>query len=99
MCLEIHTDIANCLHQGKNVIVHSRKSWGRAPTVLATYLLRVHPELKPDVAIEHVRNICGRHAVQTVKQYNHIHEYYEHLVQNISSQKSKDGRASPIGSY
>ena len=92
MCLEIHTDLANCLGQGKTVVLHSRKSWGRAPTVVATYLLRVHPELQPDVAIEHVRKCCGRHAVQTVKQYNHIHEYHEYQ----RSSTTALGRASPV---
>jgi hypothetical protein len=40
--------------------------------------MRCHPEILPDVAIDHVRSCCGRHAVQTVKQYNHIHEFHEY---------------------
>ena len=78
VCLALHSDLAECLAQGRRVVIHSRKSWGRAPTAVATFILRAHPEVTPDVAIEHVRACCGRHAVQTVKQYNHVHEYDEH---------------------
>lgn len=76
--MDLHSDLAECLAQGRRVVIHSRKSWGRAPTAVATFILRAHPEVTPDVAIEHVRACCGRHAVQTVKQYNHVHEYDEH---------------------
>jgi hypothetical protein len=58
--------------------MHSRKSWGRVPTIVATLLLKAYSLLTPDQAIDQVRKIVSRHAVQTVKQYNHIHEFDAH---------------------
>jgi len=79
MCLEIHKDLTKCLALGKTTVIHSKKSLGRAATVLTTYLMCCHPELKPDIAIAHTRSITGTNlSIQTVKQYNHIHEFNNH---------------------
>lgn len=96
MCLIIHSDLKKCLSQGKTVVMHSKKSLGRAPTVLTTYLLRCHPELIPDIAIEHVRRCCGRGAIQTVKQYNHCHEFHEHQQQQITQKETHSSISSPV---
>ena len=56
-------------------MIHSRKSWGRVPTIVATIMLHAYDELTPDQAIDQVRKLISRHSVQTVKQYNPIHEF------------------------
>lgn len=73
--LAIHAKVIQCLSEGRNVMMHSRKSWGRVPTIVATMMLSAHPDLTPDRAIDLVRRAVSRHSVQTVKQYNHIHEF------------------------
>jgi hypothetical protein len=97
MCLEIHKDLTKCLALGKTTVIHSRKSLGRAATVLTTYLMCCHPELKPDIAIAHTRSITGTNlSIQTVKQYNHIHEFNNHQEPMDRSRASPSPSPSPI---
>eukprot|EP00505_MAST-04D_sp_SCG-Rhode-Island_P002321 Stramenopile-MAST_4_protein_2321 len=78
-CDIILADLEQCLTDGKTVLCVSRNGYGRAPTVLAAYLMKTRADMLPDQALEAVRTVRGRVAVQTVKQYNFLHEYYEHL--------------------
>ena len=75
----IHNDIEKCLKENKALILVSRNGFGRAATIMATYLMKQKPNLKPDAAMEEVRDYRGHPAIQTVKQYNFLHDYYAYL--------------------
>ena len=72
--------------------MHSRKSWGRVPTIVATLMLKAYSLLTPDQAIDQVRKIVTRHSVQTVKQYNHIHEFDAHRKTEMTASAVRDTR-------
>ncbi len=72
--------------------MHSRKSWGRVPTIVATLMLKAYSLLTPDQAIDQVRKIVTRHSVQTVKQYNHIHEFDAHRKTEMTASAVSDTR-------
>jgi|EP00945_MAST-04E_sp_MAST-4E-sp1_P004495 protein-tyrosine phosphatase len=78
-CAIIHERLQNCIRSGKTVLMSSKLGYGRAPTVLAAYLLAQTKGLSPDQAMQLVREARGNAAVQTVKQYNFLHEYFMHL--------------------
>ena len=75
----IHNDIEKCLKANKTLILVSRNGFGRAATIMATYLIKQKPNLTPDAAMEEVRDYRGHPAIQTVKQYNFLHDYYAYL--------------------
>lgn len=75
----IHNDMEKCLKENKTLVLVSRNGFGRAATIMATYLMKQKPTLTPDAAMEEVRDYRGHPAIQTVKQYNFLHEYYAYL--------------------
>ena len=95
--LDIHLNVMHLLSKGHRVVMHSRKSWGRVPTIVSTMLLRSHPAMVPDQAIAQVRKILSRHSVQTVKQYNHIHEFDEHMKRRAKSATGAEETQEGVG--
>ena len=78
--LKLHALMDHLLSQGRSVVICSTRGLGRAPTVLATYLLYHKPDMGADEAINYIRKARGHAAVQTVKQYNFCCDFREHIL-------------------
>lgn len=63
------------IQQGNRVLIHCYGGLGRTGLIGACLLLSLDDKLHPDEAISQIRNIRGPRAVQSVKQYNFIHEF------------------------
>jgi len=87
-CYIIHEHMEKCLKNNKNIICISRNGFGRAPTILATFILKQKEHLLPDTAMEEIREYRGHPAIQTIKQYNFLHEYQAY----IDSKRQKDNK-------
>eukprot|EP00741_Cyanophora_paradoxa_P006689 tig00001030_g6470.t1 len=64
---------AACSSERKSLI-HCRGGLGRSGTVLAVYIMCRFPDLSAEATIEKLRALRGPGAIQTVKQYNLLHE-------------------------
>eukprot|EP00118_Oscarella_pearsei_P005015 m.22327 g.22327 ORF g.22327 m.22327 type:complete len:204 (+) comp28326_c0_seq8:75-686(+) len=69
---EICSHILNC---GKPILIHCFGGVGRSCLVAALFLMLLNERLTPADAIEMVKNLRGPRAIQSVKQYNMIHEF------------------------
>ncbi len=65
------------LTAGRIVVVHCYGGLGRTGLVTACFLLSLSPSMTPQEAIERVRTVRGARAIQSVKQYNFVHEFRE----------------------
>ena len=73
--LQMFDAAVRALEAGGRVLLHCSTGLGRACTVAACLLLHVQEELTADEAVEAVRRLRGPRAVQSVRQFNFIHEY------------------------
>eukprot|EP00735_Rhodelphis_limneticus_P011211 TRINITY_DN4280_c0_g1::TRINITY_DN4280_c0_g1_i1::g.8030::m.8030 TRINITY_DN4280_c0_g1::TRINITY_DN4280_c0_g1_i1::g.8030 ORF type:complete len:218 (-),score=41.38,sp/Q9MYN5/CDKN3_PIG/39.13/1e-41,CDKN3/PF05706.7/2.3e-27,DSPc/PF00782.15/1e-10,Y_phosphatase/PF00102.22/5.9e-10,Y_phosphatase3/PF13350.1/0.96,Y_phosphatase3/PF13350.1/0.0088,PTPlike_phytase/PF14566.1/2.5e-05 TRINITY_DN4280_c0_g1_i1:73-726(-) len=67
--------LKECIAQNHKVVVHCKGGLGRTGAVLAGFFLTANPTMTADEAIEHVRALRGNGAIQTVKQYNFVHDF------------------------
>ncbi|CAH1792013.1 unnamed protein product [Owenia fusiformis] len=63
------------LMEGKKSLIHCFGGLGRACLVACCFLLYMDPTCTPEVAIAKVQQIRGPRAIQSVKQYNQIHDF------------------------
>ena len=73
--LQLFEAAVRALEAGGRVLLHCTTGLGRACSVAACLLLHVQEELSADQAVEAVRRLRGPRAVQSVRQFNFIHEY------------------------
>lgn len=73
--VDIVTNLENLVINNHTVLIHCYGGLGRTCLVAAALMLTMDPHLEPEAAIQFLRNIRGPRAVQTVRQYNMIHEY------------------------
>jgi len=73
--LHMLQDITLISQTGSKVLIHCFGGLGRACLVAACLLLQLDNKLSPGEAIETIRELRGPGAVQTVKQYNFIHDF------------------------
>jgi len=73
--LKMLRDIVHCMESGRRSVIHCFGGLGRACLVGACLLLDLDDNLSSDNAIDRMRELRGQRAVQTVKQYNFIHDF------------------------
>ncbi|KAF4017504.1 hypothetical protein G4228_008570, partial [Cervus hanglu yarkandensis] len=57
-------------------------------TVAACLLLYLSDTVSPQQAIDSLRDLRGSGAIQTIKQYNYLHEFRDKLAAHLSSRDS-----------
>lgn len=67
--------IGAATQQGKRVLIHCFGGFGRTGVVAACLLLNLDDTVTPEHALRKVQQLRGTRAIQTVKQYNFIHEF------------------------
>ncbi|XP_077554609.1 cyclin-dependent kinase inhibitor 3-like [Haemaphysalis longicornis] len=73
--LEILREIGETIGQGKRALVHCFGGLGRTGLVAACLLLNLDDKMTPEHAVRKVQELRGKRAIQTVKQYNFIHDF------------------------
>jgi len=96
-CIAIHEHMENCLKSNKCIIGVSRNGFGRASTIMATYILKQKWDMTPDNAMDEIREYRGHPAIQTIKQYNFLHEYHAYIDNTFRKDKQKNKNSDGDG--
>ncbi|XP_044911731.1 cyclin-dependent kinase inhibitor 3-like [Felis catus] len=87
-CCEIMEELAICLKNNRKTLIHCYGGLGRSCLVAACLLLYLSDTVSPEQAIDSLRDLRGSGAIQTVKQYNYLHEFRDKLAAHLSSRDS-----------
>ncbi|XP_026990410.1 cyclin-dependent kinase inhibitor 3 isoform X3 [Tachysurus fulvidraco] len=90
-CICILDELQHCLHTQRRTIIHCYGGLGRSGLIAACLLLQLSVSMTPTDAIEILRELRGGGAIQTVKQYNFLHEFREKFA---AHQETKESRTS-----
>ncbi|XP_045306965.1 cyclin-dependent kinase inhibitor 3 isoform X4 [Leopardus geoffroyi] len=87
-CCEIMEELAICLKNNRKTLIHCYGGLGRSCLVAACLLLYLSDTVSPEQAIDSLRDLRGSGAIQTIKQYNYLHEFRDKLAAHLSSRDS-----------
>ncbi|XP_020938959.1 cyclin-dependent kinase inhibitor 3 isoform X6 [Sus scrofa] len=94
-CCEIMEELEICLQNNRKTLIHCYGGLGRSclvfsgvPLVAACLLLYLSDTVSPQQAIDSLRDLRGSGAIQTIKQYNYLHEFRDKLAAHLSSRES-----------
>ncbi|XP_036055347.1 cyclin-dependent kinase inhibitor 3 isoform X2 [Onychomys torridus] len=87
-CWEIMEELATCLKSNRKTLIHCYGGLGRSCLVAACLLLYLSDSVSPQQAIDSLRDLRGSGAIQTIKQYNYLHEFRDKLAAYLSSRDS-----------
>ncbi|CAN7998484.1 unnamed protein product [Ixodes hexagonus] len=73
--MTILKEIGQVIGEGKRALVHCFGGLGRTGVVAACLLLNLDDSMTPEHAVRKVQELRGTRAIQTVKQYNFIHDF------------------------
>ncbi|KAL7641960.1 UNVERIFIED_CONTAM: hypothetical protein RMT77_007834 [Armadillidium vulgare] len=65
------------LDADKKVLIHCMGGLGRACLVAACFLQYLDENITPEATVDLLRDLRGPRAIQTIKQYNFIHDFRE----------------------
>ncbi|XP_072720712.1 cyclin-dependent kinase inhibitor 3 isoform X4 [Ciconia boyciana] len=84
MCSKILEELRSCLESNRKTIIHCYGGLGRS-CLTACLLLWLSDALAPQQAIDSLRNLRGSGAIQTIKQYNYLHDFRENLAAHLAT--------------
>ncbi|KAM7108441.1 cyclin-dependent kinase inhibitor 3 isoform 3-T3 [Ciconia maguari] len=84
MCCKILEELRSCLESNRKTIIHCYGGLGRS-CLTACLLLWLSDALAPQQAIDSLRNLRGSGAIQTIKQYNYLHDFRENLAAHLAT--------------
>ncbi|XP_012519246.1 PREDICTED: cyclin-dependent kinase inhibitor 3 isoform X3 [Propithecus coquereli] len=87
-CCEIVEELAICLKNNRKTLIHCYGGLGRSCLVAACLLLYLSDMVSPQQAIDSLRDLRGSGAIQTIKQYNYLHEFRDKLAAHLLSRDS-----------
>ncbi|XP_012415478.1 cyclin-dependent kinase inhibitor 3 [Trichechus manatus latirostris] len=87
-CCEIMEELAICLKNNRKTLIHCYGGLGRSCLVAACLLLYLSDTVSPQQAIDSLRDLRGSGAIQTIKQYNYLHEFRDKLAAHLSSREA-----------
>ncbi|XP_012727728.1 cyclin-dependent kinase inhibitor 3 [Fundulus heteroclitus] len=76
-CCQILAELQVCLERNRRTVLHCYGGLGRSALIAACLLLQLSSTMTAHEAIEILREHRGGGAIQTVKQYNFLHEFRE----------------------
>ncbi|XP_030308073.1 cyclin-dependent kinase inhibitor 3 isoform X3 [Calypte anna] len=83
-CCKILEELRSCLESNRKTIIHCYGGLGRS-CLTACLLLQLSDALAPQEAIERLRNLRGSGAIQTIKQYNYLHDFRDTLTAHLAT--------------
>ncbi|XP_010370357.1 cyclin-dependent kinase inhibitor 3 isoform X1 [Rhinopithecus roxellana] len=93
-CCEIMEELTICLKNYRKTLIHCYGGVGRSCLVAACLLLYLSDTISPEQAIDSLRDLRGSGAIQTIKQYNYLHEFRDKLAAHLSSRDSQSRSVS-----
>uniref|UniRef100_A0A8C9K0U5 protein-tyrosine-phosphatase n=1 Tax=Panthera tigris altaica TaxID=74533 RepID=A0A8C9K0U5_PANTA len=81
-CCEIMEELAICLKNNRKTLIQM------IFPIIASLLTYYLPYISPEQAIDSLRDLRGSGAIQTIKQYNYLHEFRDKLAAHLSSRDS-----------
>nr|XP_032818378.1 cyclin-dependent kinase inhibitor 3 isoform X4 [Petromyzon marinus] len=84
-CCALLDTMHGSLGAGRRVLVHCYGGLGRSCLLAACFLLRISESLSPEDAIAALCELRGRAAIQTVQQYNFLHDFRELLEAHVTA--------------
>ncbi|XP_061437837.1 cyclin-dependent kinase inhibitor 3-like isoform X1 [Lethenteron reissneri] len=84
-CCALLDTMHGSLGAGRRVLVHCYGGLGRSCLLAACFLLRISESLSPEDAIAALRELRGRAAIQTLQQYNFLHDFRELLEAHVTA--------------
>ncbi|NWS74766.1 CDKN3 inhibitor, partial [Crotophaga sulcirostris] len=84
-CCTILEDLRNCLENNQKIMMHCYGGLGRSCLVAACLLLQLSDDLTPQQVIDSIRDLRGSGAIQTIKQYNFLHDFRENLAAHLAT--------------
>uniref|UniRef100_A0A8C6X4M4 Cyclin-dependent kinase inhibitor 3 n=1 Tax=Naja naja TaxID=35670 RepID=A0A8C6X4M4_NAJNA len=88
-CCVILNELRNCLESKRKATIHCYGGLGRSCLIAACLLLQVSDNLTPQQAIDCMRELRGSGAVQTLKQYNYLHDFQETLAAYLATESER----------
>ncbi|NXA99812.1 CDKN3 inhibitor, partial [Cnemophilus loriae] len=85
-CCKILEELRSCLENKRKTMIHCYGGLGRSCLVAACLLLQLSDTLAPQQVIESLKNLRGSGAIQTIKQYNFLHDFRENLAAHLATQ-------------
>ncbi|CAL8302244.1 unnamed protein product [Boreogadus saida] len=76
-CGQILKELQSSLEDQRRTVIHCYGGLGRSGLIAACLLLQLSVTMTANKAIEILRELRGGGAIQTVKQYNFLHEFRE----------------------
>ncbi|XP_075282646.1 cyclin-dependent kinase inhibitor 3 isoform X2 [Opisthocomus hoazin] len=84
-CCKILEDLRSCLESNRKMIIHCYGGLGRSCLIAACLLLQLSDTLVPQQVIDSLRSLRGSGAIQTIKQYNYLHDFREKLAAHLAT--------------
>ncbi|XP_015249698.1 PREDICTED: cyclin-dependent kinase inhibitor 3 isoform X1 [Cyprinodon variegatus] len=92
-CCQILMELQRCLESNRRTVIHCYGGLGRSALIAACLLLQLSSTLTANQAIEFLREHRGGSAIQTVKQYNFLHEFREKYAAYNETREAPNGRS------
>ncbi|XP_068195420.1 cyclin-dependent kinase inhibitor 3 [Antennarius striatus] len=87
-CCQILDELQASLKNNRRTVIHCYGGLGRSGLIAACLLLQLSVTLTPNKAMEILRQYRGGGAIQTVKQYNFLHEFRDKVT---AYQETREG--------
>uniref|UniRef100_A0A670XSX5 Cyclin-dependent kinase inhibitor 3 n=1 Tax=Pseudonaja textilis TaxID=8673 RepID=A0A670XSX5_PSETE len=88
-CCVILNELRNCLESKRKATIHCYGGLGRSCLIAACLLLQVSDNITPQQAIDCMRELRGSGAIQTLKQYNYLHDFQETLAAYLATESER----------
>ncbi|XP_047201501.1 cyclin-dependent kinase inhibitor 3 [Girardinichthys multiradiatus] len=92
-CCQILAELQVCLQRNRRTLIHCYGGLGRSALIAACLLLQLSLTMTANKAIEILREHRGGGAIQTVKQYNFLHEFREKYTAYKESREASTERS------
>ncbi|NXH13651.1 CDKN3 inhibitor, partial [Bucco capensis] len=84
-CCTLLEDLRSCLESNRKTIIHCCSGLGRSCLIAACLLLQLCDALTPQQVIDRLQTVRGSGAIQTIKQYNFLHDFRENLAAHLAT--------------
>uniref|UniRef100_A0A8C4TFH4 Cyclin-dependent kinase inhibitor 3 n=1 Tax=Erpetoichthys calabaricus TaxID=27687 RepID=A0A8C4TFH4_ERPCA len=91
-CCQILEELKSNLKNGHITVLHCYGGLGRSGLIAACLLLHLSDVMTPDKAIDLLRELRGSGAIQTIKQYNFLHEFREKFAAYLTTKEDSTSR-------
>ncbi|GCC32881.1 cyclin-dependent kinase inhibitor 3 isoform X1 [Chiloscyllium punctatum] len=92
-CWKILEELRICLENAKRILIQCYGGLGRSCLIAACLLLQLSDTMLPEEAIGHLRELRGAAAIQTVKQYNYLHDFRESMATYLATKDDVAARS------